>query len=80
VISTSITMYKKLRSLLLEDDMKREMSYKYNNEYGTLQQFDQHGILRSSMSMPKSDLQLIAQLNIKENILRKIDDEVKIDV
>ncbi len=60
--------------------MKRKMSYKYNKEYGVLQQFDEHGTLRCSMSMPKSDLNLIAQLNIKENILRKIDDEVKVDV
>lgn len=60
--------------------MSRKMSYKYNKEYGTLQQFDEHGILRSSMSMPKSDLNLIAQLNIKENILRKLDEEVKSDV
>lgn len=49
--------------------------YKYNKEYQTLQQFDKHGILRSSMSMPKSDLSLIAQLNIKENILRKVNDD-----
>lgn len=60
--------------------MSRKMSYKYNKEYGTLQQYDEYGILRSSMSMPKSDLNLIARLNIKENILRKIDDEVKSDV
>lgn len=60
--------------------MKRKMSYKYNKEYGTLQQFDEHGILRSSMSMPKSDLNLLAQLNIKENILRKVDSEVKSDI
>lgn len=60
--------------------MQQSMSYKYNREYGTLQQFDEHGILRSSMSMPKSDLNLIAQLNIKENILRKVDEEVKSDV
>ena len=49
------------------------MLYKYNNEYKTLQQWDEHGILRSSMSMPKSDLNLIARLNIKENILREVD-------
>lgn len=60
--------------------MQQRMSYKYNKEYGTLQQFDEHGILRSSMSMPKSDLNLIAQLNIKENILRKLDYKVKSDV
>ena len=54
--------------------------YKYNKEYQTLQQFDANGVLRSSMSMPKSDLNLIAQLNIKENILRNVDLEVKTDV
>jgi hypothetical protein len=58
------------------------MSYKYeyNKEYQTLQQFDEYGVLRSSMSMPKSDLNLIAQLNIKENILRSVDLEVKSNV
>jgi hypothetical protein len=60
--------------------MKRKMSYKYNREYGTLQQFDEHGTMRSSMSMPKSDLSLIAQLSIKENILRKVDIKDKSDV
>jgi hypothetical protein len=54
--------------------------YKYNKEYQTLQQFDANGVLRSSMSMPKSDLNLIAQLNIKENILRSVDLELKTDV
>lgn len=49
------------------------MLYKYNDEYKTLQQWDEHGILRSSMSMPESDLNLIARLNIKENILREVD-------
>ena len=57
-----------------------EMSYKYNKEYGTLQQFDEHGILRSSMSMPKNDLNKIAQLNIKENILRKVDKKEESEV
>ena len=50
-----------------------DMLYKYDNDYKTLQQWDEHGILRSSMNMPKSDLNLIAQLNIKENILRQVD-------
>ena len=54
--------------------------YEYNKEYQTLQQFDSDGMLRSSMSMPKSDLNLIAQLNIKENILRNVDLEAKSDV
>jgi hypothetical protein len=54
--------------------------YEYNKQYQTLQQFDVNGVLRSSMSMPKSDLNLIAQLNIKENILRNVDLGVKSDV
>lgn len=54
--------------------------YEYNKEYQTLQQFDSDGMLRSSMSMPKRDLNLIAQLNIKENILRSVDLELKTDV
>lgn len=54
--------------------------YEYNKEYQTLQQFDADGMLRSSMSMPKSDLNLLAQLNIKENILRNVDLELKTDV
>ncbi len=53
--------------------MQQRMSYKYNREYGTLQQFDEHGILRSSMSMPKSDLQLIAQVHFEENVVKEID-------
>ena len=55
-------------------------TYKYNAEYATLQQLDEHGVLRSSMSMPKSDLNKIAQLNIRENILRKVASEMKSDV
>lgn len=55
-------------------------TYKYNKQYQTLQQFDEHGVLRSSMSMPKSDLSELARLNIKENILRVVDKEVKTDV
>lgn len=54
--------------------------YEYNKQYQTLQQFDSDGMLRSSMSMPQSDLNLIAQLNIKENILRNVDLEAKSDV
>lgn len=50
-------------------------TYKYDKEYQTLQQFDKHGILRSSMSMPQSDLGELARLNIKENILRKVSDD-----
>ncbi len=54
--------------------------YKYDKEYQTLQQFDANGVLRSSMSMLQSDLNKLAQLNIKENILRNVDLEVKSDV
>jgi hypothetical protein len=54
--------------------------YEYNKEYQTLQQFDEYGVLRSSMSMPQSDLNELARLNIKENILRSVDLEVKTDV
>jgi hypothetical protein len=55
-------------------------TYKYNEEYGTLQQIDENSVLKSSLSMPKSDLSSIAQLNIKENILRKVVPDVKITV
>jgi hypothetical protein len=44
--------------------------YEYNKEYQTLQQYDEKGMLRSSMSMPQDDLNKLARLNIKENILR----------
>jgi hypothetical protein len=54
--------------------------YKYNKEYQTLQQFDVNGVLRSSMSMPRSDLNKLATLNIRENIFRNVDLEVKSDV
>lgn len=54
--------------------------YKYDKEYQTLQQFDEHGTLRSSMSMPQSDLNELARLNIKENILRSVDTKLKTDV
>jgi hypothetical protein len=54
--------------------------YKYDKEYQTLQQFDKYGILRSSMSMPQSDLNELARLNIKENILRNVDTKLKTDV
>jgi hypothetical protein len=54
--------------------------YEYNKEYQTLQQFDANGVLRSSMSMPQSDLNELAVLNIKENILRNVDLELKTDV
>lgn len=53
--------------------------YKYNKEHSTLEQY-KDGMLRACMQMPKSDLNKLAQLNIKENILRSIDLEVKSDV
>ena len=43
--------------------------YVYNKEYQALQQYDEQNNLRSSMSMPQSDLNKLARLNIKENIL-----------
>ena len=55
-------------------------NYKYDKEYHTLQQFDDKGVLRSSMSMPQSDLSELARLNIKENILRGVDIEIRNDV
>jgi hypothetical protein len=54
--------------------------YEYDKEYQTLQQFDANGVLRSSMSMPQSDLNELARLNIKENILRNVDLELESDV
>lgn len=45
--------------------------YKYDKEYQTLQQYDMRGIIRSSMSMPQSDLNKLAILNINVNILRE---------
>jgi len=54
--------------------------YEYNKEYQTLQQYDEKGMLRSSMSMPQIDLNKLAQLNIKENILRNVDLELESDV
>lgn len=36
--------------------------YKYDKEYQTLQQFDENGMLRSSMSMPQSDLKKIHRI------------------
>lgn len=62
----------------MQEDMT--YTYKYNEEYGTLQQIDENSVLKSSLSMPKSDLNSIAQLNIKENILRKVATDVKIIV
>lgn len=55
-------------------------NYKYDKEYHTLQQFDENNVLRSSMSMPQSDLSELARLNIKENILRGVDIQIRDDV
>jgi len=54
--------------------------YVYNKEYQALQQYDEQNNLRSSMSMPQSDLNKLARLNIKENILRNVDTKLKSDV
>jgi len=54
--------------------------YMYNKEYQALQQYDEQNNLRSSMSMPQSDLNDLARLNIKENILRNVDTKLKSDV
>lgn len=54
-------------------------TYKYNKEHNCLEQY-KDGMLRTCMQMPKSDLNKLARLNIKENILRVVDTEVKTDV
>lgn len=54
--------------------------YKYDKEYQTLQQFDANGALRSSMSMPQSDLQKLVILSYQENFMKDVDLEVKSDV
>ena len=54
-------------------------TYKYNKEHNTLEQY-KDGMLRACMQMPQSDLNKLARLNIKENILRIVDTEVKTDV
>jgi hypothetical protein len=53
--------------------------YKYNKEHHTLEQY-KDGMLRACMQMPKSDLNKLASLNIKENILRNVDMGLKTDV
>jgi hypothetical protein len=54
--------------------------YKYNKQYQTLQQFDEFGTLRSSMSMPQSDLNALVILSAIENILHDLDTDVENDV
>ena len=54
-------------------------TYKYNKEHSTLEQY-KDGMLRACMQMPKSDLNKLASLNIKENVLRVVDTKVKTDV
>ena len=46
--------------------------YKYNKEHHTLEQY-KDGMLRACMQMPQSDLNKLARLNIKENILRVVE-------
>lgn len=53
--------------------------YKYNKEHFTLEQY-KDGVLRACMQMPQSDLNELAKLNIKENILRNVDLELESDV
>lgn len=54
--------------------------YKYDKEYQTLQQFDANGVLRSSMSMPQSDLNELARLSYQENFMKDVDLESEFDV
>jgi hypothetical protein len=53
--------------------------YKYDKEYQTLQQLDTNGVLRSSMSMPQSDLGELAKLYWNK-IPKDIDTKIKTDV
>lgn len=53
--------------------------YEYNKEYQTLQQFDANGMLRSSMSMPQSDLKKIhriAYMDYESTSLEQLRQEV----
>lgn len=54
--------------------------YKYDKEYQTLQQFDSNGVLRSSMSMPQSDLHKLVILSYQENFMKDVDLESEFDV
>lgn len=54
--------------------------YKYDKEYQTLQQFDANGVLRSSMSMPQSDLHKLVILSYQENFMKDVDLESEFDV
>lgn len=54
--------------------------YKYDKEYQTLQQFDSNGVLRSSMSMPQSDLNKLVILSYQENFMKDVDLESEFDV
>jgi len=54
--------------------------YVYNKQYQSLQKYDQQDKLISSMSMPQSDLNKIAQLNIEENILQSVERKLKYEV
>ncbi len=46
-------------------------NYTYDKNFGTLQKLDENGVILATMQMPQSDLNKIAQLNIKLNVLRK---------
>lgn len=54
--------------------------YEYNKEYKTLQQFDTDGVLRSSMSMPQSDLDKLVILSYQENFMKDVDLKSEFDV
>jgi hypothetical protein len=69
----------KLKSLLSER-FKTMYYYVYNKQYQSLQKYDQQDKLISSMSMPQSDLNKIAQLNIEENILQSVERKLKYEV
>lgn len=59
---------------------KIKMLYKYNDEYQTLQQWDEDGILRASMSMSKEDLWKISKLSFNEKTIKILDLKEKFDV
>jgi hypothetical protein len=61
------------------EDGTMSYTYKYNKEHSTLEQY-KDGMLRSCMQMPQSDLNELARLNIKENILRNVDTKLENDV
>jgi len=56
------------------------MLYKYDNEYKTLQQWDDDGTLRACMSMPEEDLWKLSILNFNVNINKLLDLKEKLDL